>query len=139
MGNIRTATGQLSGAPTTGDEGTTSNILISVSDGTTTTVLPAFNVTVMAAADGTASISWTPPTTNEDGSVLDDLAGYKLYYGTTSDTTTADYTSVINVPSGVATYLIENFAPATYYFAVTAYDFSGNESVLSGEANKIIP
>ncbi len=27
-------------------------------------------------------LSWTAPSTNEDGSPLNDLAGYKLYYGT---------------------------------------------------------
>lgn len=31
---------------------------------------------------GSATLSWTPPTKNTDGSRLTDLAGYKIYYGT---------------------------------------------------------
>jgi len=31
---------------------------------------------------GSALLSWNAPSTNEDGTPLTDLAGYKIYYGT---------------------------------------------------------
>lgn len=37
-----------------------------------------------AAANGTVSVSWTPPTQNSDGSTLTDLAGYNLYHAATA-------------------------------------------------------
>ena len=47
-------------------------------------------VTVFA---GDATLAWDPPTTNADGSPLTDLAGYKIYYVTTS----GNYTNSITV------------------------------------------
>lgn len=37
-----------------------------------------------AAATGAVNLSWTPPTTNQDGSMLTDLAGYNLYHAATA-------------------------------------------------------
>lgn len=84
---------------------------------------------------GTASLSWTPPTTNADGTALSDLAGYNIYYGMVS----GSYPNkvVVNTP-GVSSYLVENLASGTHYFIVRAYDFSGNESVDSNVASKTI-
>ena len=55
--------------------------MISVSDGTASASLPAFSLAVLQVATGTATVSWTPPTTNTDGSALTDLAGYRVAYG----------------------------------------------------------
>lgn len=83
---------------------------------------------------GSITLSWNPPTTNEDGSPLTDLAGYKIYYGTSS----RNYSFYINV-GNVNSYTVNNLTEgATYYFAVTAYDNSGNESKFSNEVSKII-
>ncbi|MEJ2046132.1 MAG: putative Ig domain-containing protein, partial [Reinekea sp.] len=61
-----TITGALTGTPTNGDVGTTSNILISVSDGTVSVDLAAFNLTVTGTNDA-PTISGTPVTSvNED-------------------------------------------------------------------------
>jgi hypothetical protein len=77
---------------------------------------------------GTATLSWLPP-------AADDLAGYKIYYGNTL----GNYPFTIDIPNpGITTYLIENLAPDTYYFVVTAYDDSNNESVPSDAASKTI-
>ena len=73
-------------------------------------------------------VSWTAPTTNEDGSALDDLAGYKVYYGNSS----GSYSNVIDVGS-FTNAEIDDLAPGTYYLAVTAYDIFGNESNFSEE------
>ncbi len=60
------------------------NIRISVSDGQLTTNLGDFTINVVATSPGTATLSWTPPTQNTDGSPLTDLAGYRVYWGTSS-------------------------------------------------------
>ncbi|HBH61476.1 MAG TPA: hypothetical protein DDX85_07015 [Nitrospiraceae bacterium] len=71
-----------------------------------------------------ATLSWLEPSTNEDGTAISDLAGYKIYYGTDS----TSFTKSIDVKN-VTTYQITNLiSDLTYYFAITAYDFYGNES-----------
>ena len=88
------------------------------------------NAPPLLAAD--ATLSWDEPITNSDGTPLTDLAGYKLYYGTTS----GSYSDNIDVGS-VTTYQITNLTDGlTYYFAVIAYDTSGNESDYSNEVSK---
>src|SRR2546421_195787 len=59
-----TATGQLSGTPAAANVGAYSNIVISVSDGTSSAVLPAFAIAVTAAAPAPMppTISGGPPT-----------------------------------------------------------------------------
>jgi len=74
------------------------------------------------------TLSWDAPTKNIDGSTLEDLAGYKVYFGTESKKYTASY-DVKNV----TTYSIDNLPDGQYYFVVTAYDTSGNESRYSKE------
>lgn len=84
---------------------------------------------------GTANLSWNP--NNES-----DLAGYKIYYGTTSRTgscPTGGYPNVINT-GNVNSYTVPNLtAGQTYYFSISAYDISNNESCFSLEVSKIIP
>lgn len=78
-------------------------------------------------------LAWDAPTTNEDGTPLTDLAGYKVYYGTESTI----YTESIDVGS-VLTYQVNGLSDGTYYFAVTAYDTSMNESNYSNEVSTVI-
>jgi predicted phage tail protein len=74
------------------------------------------------------TINWTPPTENIDGTPLTDLAGYDIHYGTTPQ----DYTNTITVSNpGIATYVVDNLSPGTYYFAVTAVNSHGAESPMS--------
>ncbi|HVY66824.1 MAG TPA: fibronectin type III domain-containing protein, partial [Gammaproteobacteria bacterium] len=127
------STGLLSGTPAAGDVGTTSNIVITVSDGTTQTSLAAFSVTVVAVATGSATLSWTPPTQNTDGSPLD-LAGYRVYWGTNRN----NLSNSAAVDKGLATYVVMDLTPATWYFAVTALSSSGVESSRSNVASKTL-
>ena len=86
---------------------------------------------IVTNAYSSVTLNWTPPTTNTDGTPLTDLAGYKLYYGTSS----GNYGSPIDV-NNVTTYTISNLTVGSYYFVVTAYDLSGNESDYSNEVVK---
>ncbi len=74
--------GRLSGTPTDANAGAHANIVISVSDGKLSATLPAFTLTVLKPVVGSAELTWTAPTQNEDGSALTNLAGYKVRYGT---------------------------------------------------------
>ena len=84
-------------------------------------------------SSNSATITWDAPTTNADGTPLTDLAGYKLYYGTSS----GNYSVAIDV-GNVTTFKVDGLSSGTYYFAVTAYDASGNESDYSNEVSKTI-
>jgi hypothetical protein len=74
-----TATGRLQGTPAASHVGSYANIAIAVSDGTATASLPAFSIAVLAVASGSATLTWTPPTTNSDGSPLTNLAAYRVH------------------------------------------------------------
>ena len=131
-----TSTGELSGTPNDAHVGVYSNIVISVSDGQETVSLASFSISVEAISLGSATLSWTAPTHNEDGTTLTDLAGYKLYWGTTPGSYTESVT--IDNPS-VLTYVVENLAPGTYEFVATSFNTSGVESRYSGAATKLVP
>jgi len=132
-------TGALSGTPAVGQAGTYSNIVISVSDGSLSASLPAFNIQVTqqtSVSYGTATLSWTPPTEYTDNSSLTDLAGYRIYYGTTAGA----YTNVIDIKSpGITEYVIDNLVVnQTYHFVITAYNAAGTESGYSEPRSKTI-
>jgi hypothetical protein len=130
-----TTTGLLSGTPAVGDVRTYSNIVISVSDGTAQVALPAFSITVVATATGSATLSWTPPTQNTDGSPLTDLSGYRIYWGTTQNSLV---NSVTVNNAGLSSYVVDQLTPATWYFATTALNSMGVESGLSNVASKVV-
>jgi hypothetical protein len=75
-----------------------------------------------SALAGTATVSWNANTES-------DLAGYKVYYGTSARTASdpktcslCGYTSVINV-GNVLSYVFDNLTDGvTYYFSVSALD-----------------
>lgn len=128
------STGRLSGTPDDSDIGTYAGIRIRVTDGEDTASLAAFGIDVVPTALGTATLTWTAPTQKTDGTPVD-LAGFKVYWGTSS----RNYPNSATISSpGQLTYVIDELAPATWYFAVTAIDSSGLESAYSNEATKQI-
>jgi hypothetical protein len=129
-----TTSGKLSGTPGAGDAGTTSNIVISVTDGKATTSLAAFSIAVTQVSTGSATVNWTPPTTNTDGSSLTNLAGYHIYYGTSSSNLSQSAT----VGAGISSYMVDNLSPGTWYFSVKSYTSDGTESDSSNVASKAI-
>ncbi len=97
-----------------------------------TLLLFLFHTSSVIASDVT--LSWNQPVSNADGSVLTDLAGYKVNIGTNSGT----YSQSIDI-GDVTSYQLSNLIEGTtYYFAVTSYDHLGNESSYSNEVSKTI-
>lgn len=89
---------------------------------------------ISAAFAGSTTLSWYPPTVNEDGTPLTDLAGYKIYYGTVS----RSYSKSIDVGNNTTKTVSGLSEGATYYFAVTAYNTSHKESKYSNEIGRTI-
>ncbi|MBL8266281.1 putative Ig domain-containing protein [Steroidobacter sp.] len=132
-----TTTGRVSGTPTASQVGAYANVRITVSDGTASTTLAAFTITVSAVANasGSATLSWTAPTTNSDGSSLGNLAGFRVMYGRSSGS--LDQTVTLDNPS-INRYVVENLSSGTWYFAVMAVNSAGTTSQLSNTASKTI-
>ena len=78
----------------------------------------------MAAQADSVSLTWNPNTEP-------DLAGYKLYMGTSP----GSYSQIFDV-GHVTSYTVSTLVLGeTYYFALTAYDIYANESGFSPEVN----
>jgi hypothetical protein len=92
------------------------------------TILAILAIAGIAQA-ATVQVTWNPNTEP-------DLSGYKLYHGTAS----GQYGEPVDVGNvtGHAMQITPEYG-ATYYFALTAYDTSGNESGYSDEATCFIP
>jgi hypothetical protein len=86
-------------------------------------LIPLINASAFAAD---VTLAW-------DANSETDLAGYKVYYGTSS----GNYPNVINVGK-VTTYTVASLGPGTYFFAVTAYNSSNAESGFSNEVSKAV-
>jgi len=84
------------------------------------------------AAVGTATLQWAASSDSR-------VAGYRVYWGTNSRSYQQGRGS--GAPAGLSvSYVVGSLQSGrTYYFAVTAYDASGNESAYSAEASKTIP
>ena len=143
-----TTTGRLSGTAPAADVGVYSNIVITAYDGYSKAVLPAFGITVKATAasapppppppvatSASVTVSWSPPTQNSDGSPLTNLAGYRVYFGTTATNLNS---SVTLANPGLVRDVIENLTPATWYFAMTAYNTNGSESARTGTESIVV-
>jgi hypothetical protein len=95
-----------------------------------------FLILSQSASGATLSLegTWTPPTTNANGTPLTDLASYNLYetdtirtlIGNIPATATQPYLFSVTVPDG---------SQGTLTFVITAVDRSGNESADSAPAS----
>jgi hypothetical protein len=132
--SFSTTTGALTGTPTPADAGLYQGIVISVSDGQATVSLPLFAIMVTQLGTGSATITWTAPTTNTDGSPLTDLNGYRVYYGLS----VSALTNMVDVPVGILMHRFDNLNSGVYYFAVTARNSSSVESDRSDVVWKVI-
>jgi len=83
---------------------------------------------------GSATLSWTAPTENTDGTALTNLSGYRILYGTSA----SSLSNVVTVANaGLTTYVID-LMPGTYYFAVKAYTATGAQSASSNVVAKVV-
>ncbi len=92
----------------------THTVTVTVSDGMYT---DSQNVTITVTNLSQVTISW-------DANSETDLYGYNVYFGTSSGI----YDSYISVDNETNNILYDLTRGVSYYIAVTAYDYSGNES-----------
>jgi hypothetical protein len=126
--SFSTSTGQLTGTPTAANVGSYPNILISVSDGALSASLAAFGITVNQPSTAAVTVNWSIPTQNTNGTPLVNLAGYRIYYGTSANN--LSQSAQVTNP-GATSYALTNLAAGTWYFEVADYTTSGVESSLS--------
>ena len=89
-------------------------------------------VGVQVLGEVALTLRWTPPTENEDGSAIESLSAFKVYYGQSPGQYTGEYL----VDDSSAESVVLTLPRATYYLAMTAIDGDGVESELSNEIRK---
>jgi hypothetical protein len=94
---------------------------------TATTTPPSGTKTTIPVKtiNGVATLDWLPPTQNSDGTILTNLAGYTVYYGT--DRNNLSQSVKVSNP-GLASYTVTGLTSGTWYFSVTSYSADGVES-----------
>jgi hypothetical protein len=88
-----------------------------------------------AAATGSATLTWTAPTTNTNGTPVTPISGYTIYYGTSASSLTQ---TVVVSDSTTTSYAITGLASGTWYFAVAADATDGTQSAMSNVGSKTI-
>ena len=92
-------------------------------------------VTVNVQANGGFNLAWAPPEENEDGTLVTDLDGYRIYYGDTA----GSYPNVEEILDPLVTSHRVPVGSGTYYVVMTALDGNGEESGYSNEIRTIVP
>ena len=107
----------------------TYNATVTVSASGASTKTVAITLTVNAPATSSATLTWNANTES-------DLAGYKIYRATTS----GGYgTPIATLQGNGTTYIAAGLqSGTTYFFVITSYDLTGNESLPSNEVSKSI-
>lgn len=100
-------------------------VIAGAKSGTTTFSL------VCSEGAGALTVTWTPAAKNTDGTDLTNLAGYKIYWGT-SPTSMLD---VIPVAGAASSYTHSGLAAGTYYYALATLNLQGVESAKTGTVN----
>lgn len=86
--------------------------------------------------DDAATLTWTAPTQNTDGSPLTDLDGFKIRWGEVQG---GPYPSEIDVPNeALTTFVVSPLRSGNTFFVIVAYNALGVESDNSNEAMKIL-
>lgn len=128
--------GHISGTPGENDMGVYESITITVADASRHTESAEFSITVIGeAGSGVASLQWERPPSKVDGSPLDDLAGYRILYG--RSTNDLDRSVLIADPSRTS-YEFSSLANGIWYFAVVAVNSGGLEGPPTTVASKSI-
>lgn len=128
-------TGRISGQPLLGSAGSYSDITITASDGSESTSLRPFSVTVTQSSLGSASLTLIAPAVNTDGTPFTDLSAFRIYFGTSVE----EFPNEVYIPNpGISEYVVENLAPGTYYFVATAINRYGIESEFSNTVTRLV-
>jgi hypothetical protein len=88
---------------------------------------------VTPATTGSATLMWSAPTENTNGTAVTPLSGYTIYYGTTEGSLTQ---SVVVSGATTLTYTITGLTTGTWYFAVAADAADGTQSAMSEIGSK---
>jgi sulfur relay (sulfurtransferase) complex TusBCD TusD component (DsrE family) len=91
----------------------------------------SFVVGILAALQPSSAFAASSVTLAWDRSTSTNIAGYKIYYGTTSRA----YTNTVDTGSSTNVTVSGLVNSTTYYFAATAYDTSNLESDFSNEVS----
>ncbi len=81
------------------------------------------------------ALAWDPPDGNTDGSSMNNLAGYRVYYGTGSRT----YSSTVDVGLARATIVMDLNQELPFFYTASAYNSNGTESALAEELSWTFP
>jgi hypothetical protein len=80
------------------------------------------------------TLSWARPTSNEDGSALTNLGGYRVYYGQVPH----DWSTRLEIAPDSTSVEIGGLTAGTWFFAVTTFNSVGAESDFSSVASTTI-
>jgi hypothetical protein len=86
---------------------------------------------------GAACLTWTPPTTNTDGSPIGTIKGYRIEYGTSATALTLSRSFNITAQSTCYVFLT-GLSPATYFIAMRTVRSDDVTSDLSNVVSKTI-
>jgi len=106
----------------------------SASSGGSTSSGESGGLAAVASAKGSTTLTWQPPTENDDGTPLK-LTGFRIYWGLTE----GYYPNSVTLDNpGLTRHVIEQLAPATYYFVATALSKDGESEPSNVIAMKIL-
>jgi hypothetical protein len=128
-------TGRITGRPGASDIGTYESIALTVSDGQHQVSSRNLTITVTGPAAGVATLQWPAPVSKVDGSLLDDLAGFRILYG--RDPEDLDHSVWIADPTA-REYSFATLEKGTWYFSIVAVNTAGLEGPPTMPARKII-
>lgn len=85
---------------------------------------------VATVSTGSAQISWSTPTTRQDGTALTatEIAGYNLYHSTTG---TSSLSKLASLTPSELSIVVSDLAAGTHYFALSTIDTKGLQSSMS--------
>jgi len=132
---IDPASGKISGTPQTTDVGEHEAIVIKIADAGHYAASLPFSIRVIGTGQGVATVQWQRPLSKVDGSILDDLAGYRISYGRDPDE--LDHSIFISDPAQT-TYEFSTLDSGIWYFAVISVNANGLEGPPTVAARKVI-
>jgi hypothetical protein len=95
------------------------------------TASKSYNLTCSWPGQSSVTVKWTPPTLNTDSSPLTDLAGYKLYYSTSSSMSN---NVIKDVPAAASSFLLTGLVPNPYFLVMSSVGGNGE-----GPKSPVVP